>query len=91
MLEDPGAHGGDRGGLGIGELLGPIGKARGGAHAVPVHVDEGASRVEEDREDRRLAQVSSFRTAVSSSSAIAATVSFSEPSTRIRRSGSVPE
>src|SRR6185369_14333409 len=85
VLEDPRAHGADRGGLGVGELLGPVRKIRRGADAAPIHVDEGASRVEEDRENRPLAHVSSFRTTVSSSSAIAATTSFSEPSTRIRR------
>ena len=44
-----------------------------------------------EHEHRAPGHVSSARTAASSSSAIDTTFSLSEPSTRIRRSGSVPE
>ena len=64
--------------------------AGGAADALAVDVDERASGVEEDGSDALHPQ-SSDRTTASSSSAMAWTSLPSGPSTRIRRSGSVPE
>jgi hypothetical protein len=89
MLEDPRANRADRFGLGPDEGLRQVGELRRGADPLSIDVDQRAPRVEEDRLDSL--HVSSARTAVSSSSAIDTTFSLSDPSTRIRRRGSVPE
>ena len=89
MAQDPRADPAGRGRLGPRETLGLEGDRGRRAEALPVHVDQGPSGVEENR--LNVAHASSARAAASRSSAIDATSFSSSPSTRMRSSASVPE
>ena len=89
VLEHEGANGRDRVGFGLAKPLGLPRQAGGLADALAVDVNERAAGVEENRPNALHA--SSARTTASSRLAIASTSAASGPSTRIRRSGSVPE
>ena len=88
-LEHEAAHRRYRRGLGRPEERRFVRDARRAADALAVDVDERASRVEQDRAD--VLHVSAVRAADSIASAMAWTSTASGPSTRMRRSGSVPE
>src|SRR5216683_3072236 len=89
MTQDKGADPAGRGRFGPRETLGLEGDRGRRAEALAVHVDQGPPGVEENR--LNAAHASSARAAASRSSAIDMTSLSSSPSTRIRRSGSVPE